>query len=303
MLTSRSLIILLGIVQWISAADEGGDATFCKSFEDCRNDGYRVWNALQTTLMDPLPMDKTDGFYIFPTAYVVQPSDVQFGYAGLEEDLGKHGFDVKGLSDWETASINPQTHEPDDPAAYDNSFDTKNGLIVAHWNHNQADNQRQLKWSEIAFQTWQFVQKETKGGSISNLRAVIRHEVANGGTLNTLRTLFRNRLLQPNAKDENWYAWTEAEQDFYFFALLGTANVKGVLWLLRDHAVAIGMKEITRVWVRWPNIYPDVSGFLKAMTDPRLEKLMPDVSYRSGSKLSQRLRNLHCHRARGLLRV
>ncbi|KAL9000147.1 MAG: hypothetical protein Q9188_005745 [Gyalolechia gomerana] len=265
MLTSQILIPFLAIVQWTSGADEGGDAIFCKSFEDCRNDGYRYWNILQTTLMDPLPIDRTDGHEIFPRAYVVQPSDVQFGYAGLEKDLSNHGFHIKDLSDWETTSIDPQTQEPDDPAAYDNSFDTKNGLIVAHWNYNKADNQRRLKWSEITYQTWKFVQAQTNGGSISNLRAIIRHKAANPGTLNTLRILFRNRALRPNTKDETWYDWTEANQHYFFFALLGTDNVKGVLWLLNDHAVEIGKKEITRVWVRWPHIYPDVSEFRRIL--------------------------------------
>ncbi|KAI4188779.1 MAG: hypothetical protein L6R41_001925 [Letrouitia leprolyta] len=209
--------------------------------------------------MDPHPTERTEGNEMFPKYYVVQPSEIQFSYVGLEKDLKRNGFNVKDLSDWETTSINPITHQPDDPAAYDNSFDTKNGLIVAHWNYNHADHQRRLQWSEITYQTWKFVQKKN-GGSISNLRAVIRHQAANPGTLTTLRVLFKNRLLHPNAGDETWYDWTEENQHYFFFALLGTDNVKGVLWLLNDHTVEIGRKEVTKVWVRWPGIFPDVSG-------------------------------------------
>lgn len=274
---SHILIALLGIIQWTSATDQGGDAIFCTSFDACRNDGYKVWNILQTTLTDPQAKDKTEGNKIFPQSYVVQPSEIQFSYVGLERDLTEHGFNVTELSDWETTSINPITHEPDDPAAYDNSFDTKRGLIVAHWNYNIADHQRRLPWSEIIYQTWKFAQQMTDGGSISNLRAVIRHQAANPGTLTTLRILFKNRKLRPNAGDGTWYEWNETEHDVFFFALVGTDNVKGILWLLNDHSAEIGKKEVTRVWVRWPGLFPDIwidiapaSPKLRLLTDSKL---------------------------------
>ncbi|KAL8837884.1 MAG: hypothetical protein Q9170_002359 [Blastenia crenularia] len=243
-------------------SDQQSDSTFCNTYTDCSQAGLKYWNTLQTTLADPLPIDRTDSFLEFPLAYRIRPSDFPFGYTDLEPDLAAHGFSAKALSAWEVASVSAQTGEADDPAAFDNTFDVINGLIIAQWNYNDHDTRKTLPWSEIIYQTWQHVQSLTAtpsgGGSIKNLQAVIRDRVSNTGTLNLLTTLFRTRGVEPNKGDATWYSWTEAEQHYFFFALLGTDNVKGVVWLLNDHAVEIGGKEITRIWVRWPGVFPTI---------------------------------------------
>lgn len=78
-----------------------------------------------------------------------------------------------------------------------------------------------------------------------------------------------------------WRKWTLAEHEvannlnpqlqeskadpikFFFYAFLGTDNVKGTVYLLNDHPVALGKKIITEIWTRatphfdmWINLGP-----------------------------------------------
>ncbi|KAI4132548.1 MAG: hypothetical protein LQ338_000647 [Usnochroma carphineum] len=275
MVSFRILAALLSITHLTRAVDSlapplpapsGGsqgnsqdDDIFCKAYKDCGVEGLRYFNILQTTLMQASPVDRTDGLAKFLAAYVVMESEVSSGLKGLQSDLIIHGFDPNAIEAWETFSINPQYHLRDHYAAYDNYFDTVNGILIANANYNSLDSQKTLPWSEIMYQTWQTIGRlYRKGGPISNLRTVVQKTVVNRGTRAVLTTLYKTRQLSMNAGDRTWYKWTEVEEPQFFFALLGTDNIKGTIWLLNDHAAEIGKKEITEVWTRWPSTYPDV---------------------------------------------
>ena len=238
--------------------DRQDDDTFCQSYNDCGQTGLGYWNTLQTTLMQTSPVDRTDGLAKFLPAYIVQPSQLIYSNENIQQDLTTHGFNAKEIQAWETISIDPETHQAEEYGAYDNSFDTKNGLIIANANYRSLDSQKTLPWSEIIYQTWKKIQAQTPGRSISNLRTVVRRQVVNTGTVNVLAALYKARGLSPKAGDSTWYKWTEADSPYFFFALVGTDNVKGVIWLLNDHAAEIGKKEITEIWTRWPNLSPDI---------------------------------------------
>lgn len=60
-----------------------------------------------------------------------------------------------------------------------------------------------------------------------------------------------------------WRSWTMqgeggGEGNGFFVAMLGTDNVRGVVWLLGDHAVEMGRKEVVGIWTRWEGVHPDV---------------------------------------------
>lgn len=209
--------------------------------------------------MSAAPVDRTDGLGKFQAAYVLLESESPPILDGFEKDLADHGFAPDAISAWETFSINPHSHLREADSAYENYFDTINGIIIAHMNFNALDSQKALPWSEIMYQNWQLVSKVfTKGGSISNLQAVLQKTVTNLGTRAVLTTLYKTHQLSMNMGDATWYEWTELDQPEFFMALLGTDNVKGTVWLLNDHAAEIKKKDITSIWTRWSSPFPDI---------------------------------------------
>ncbi|KAL8711952.1 MAG: hypothetical protein Q9220_003648 [cf. Caloplaca sp. 1 TL-2023] len=210
------------------------------------------------------PVDRTDGPQKFQQFYAVKESDISSDIlrkqmSRIKQDVINHGFDPNLLTGWDTVSKNPQTGKLDDQSpAYENDFDTRNGLLVASSNFREWDTQRQLPWSELMFQTWQVVQADQQGQPISNLRAVVRKEVEGPGAQAVLKSLYSARGLTMNKGDATWYQWSEEHQPYFFYALLGIDNVKGVIWLLNDHPNALGKKEITDIWTRWEKRDPDI---------------------------------------------
>ncbi|KAL8689287.1 MAG: hypothetical protein Q9218_005008 [Villophora microphyllina] len=239
--------------------DRQSDDDVCNSYEDCGSSGLKYWNILHTTLQQSSPRDRSDGAAIFLETYGVTVSDLGFDMANIASELTSHGFDPKLLTNWATTSIDPKTRL--DNAQYQpyiNDFDTKNGLIIAQSNYREFDRSKTLPWSELIYYTWQIIQSQQNGSPISNLRTVVRKQVCNPGTLDVLRAIYKSQQLTTGAGDNKWYKWTEADQMYSFYGLLGTDNVKGVVWLLNDHAAAIGKKEITEIWTRWGGQSPDI---------------------------------------------
>ncbi|KAL8634491.1 MAG: hypothetical protein Q9228_007914 [Teloschistes exilis] len=242
-----------------SQGDRQSDDDVCDSYLTCSPPGLKYWNTLHTTLQQSSPTDRSDGAAIFPIYYGVTFPQEVFSTVNIAPDLVQHGFDVKLLTNWATVSKDPKTGIQNSRwPAYVNDFDTKNGLIIAQSNYREFDRSKSLPWSEIIYYTWQVIQSQQSGFPISNLRTVIRKEVVNPGTQNVLQALYDSRRLKTRVGDNSWYKWTEADQMYSFYALLGTDNIKGVVWLLNDHAAAIGKKEITEIWTRWGGENPDI---------------------------------------------
>lgn len=241
--------------------DKQSDDGYCSFYADCSTDGLKYWNILHTTLSQPNPVENfPNGRAIFDQYYGAAPSEQPNPMKRIRQDLVNHGFDISLLTGWSTMSKNQQTGvlETDPMPAYDNDFDTRNGLLVASANFREWDSQRQLPWSELMFQTWPIVQAAQGGGPISTLKVVVRKEVENQGTQEVLRTMYTARGLTMNQGDPKWYPCNEDQHRYFFHALMGTDNVKGVVWLLNDHPNAMGKKEITDMWTRWTERDPDI---------------------------------------------
>lgn len=241
--------------------DKQSDDGYCSFYAHCSTDGLKYWNILHTTLSQPNPVENfPNGRAIFDQYYGAAPSEQPNPMKRIRQDLVNHGFDISLLTGWSTMSKNQQTGvlETDPMPAYDNDFDTRNGLLVASANFREWDSQRRLPWSELMFQTWPIVQAAQGGGPISTLKVVIRKEVENQGTQEVLRTMYRARGLTMNQGDPTWYPCNEDQHRYFFHALMGTDNVKGVVWLLNDHPNAMGKKEITDMWTRWTERDPDI---------------------------------------------
>ncbi|KAL9589715.1 MAG: hypothetical protein Q9203_001486 [Teloschistes exilis] len=245
--------------------DENDESDRCPSYMACSQKGLGYWNTLHTTLSQENPKDRDD-HATFEKYYHTESVSKLYSDPKMRQTLEDRGVDVTQMHHWVTSSMNPTTKEPDESTAYDNVFDTKNGIIIAEGNWRNEDNQKKLPWSEIIYQTWDLAEAnenllateglaKTSGAPISNLQSVVRHDIANRGTQAVLIAAYSANGF---ALDEEWRPWTEVDHRDFFHGLLGTDNVKGVVWLLNDHAAEIGKKEISKISSRWEGGYPDL---------------------------------------------
>ena len=147
-------------------------------------------------------------------------------------------------------------------ARFLNVYNTKAGYIVAYNNFGPAFMIRKnpvkilpdvRAWSDVTFVEWQ-TQAQNTNQDITQLRYVIRYQIANKETLDIIKRIVGNvRTLyfpgvtismtkangKPNAKGR---------------AILGTPNGAGVAYLLATHKVQLGHKMIESVQL-WTKTY------------------------------------------------
>ncbi|KAI4125345.1 MAG: hypothetical protein LQ338_004304 [Usnochroma carphineum] len=269
------------------------DDDACKDYKTCDSRGYRYWNWLQGNISMPNPVDRTDGkpiydrFYISDTVYIDSADGVS-----IRQDLLNHGLpnlDDKAYIKWYTSSTHPDTGEETEKPAYVNIINTHDGVLIALDNFREDDEAKQLPWSEIMYQIWQQSKAEDDkrsstsgtppGGSLSTLQYSIQKTVVNAQTMAVMELAYTKMGYSFRDGDTTWQKWTEQDTPNWFFALLGTDNCKGTLFLLNQHLVEAGKKEITEIWTRWDVVYPDIWYVIqpeKATTDDHRWLICPN---------------------------
>ncbi|KAI4220216.1 MAG: hypothetical protein L6R36_007780 [Xanthoria steineri] len=178
-----------------------------------------------------------------------------------DDELDEEHMDISHIDLWQVSSNSSITKQRDPEPALNHLFDTNHGFLIAEGNWRAKDSQRKLQWSEVIYQTWKRAEKRANelalqgkgsppGGPISNLQSVVRHSITNQGTQSVMRAAYAaNDWIPGSDGPEEWRRFTETDKYFFFFALMGTENVKGLLWFLRDHAVEMGRKEPATLFV------------------------------------------------------
>lgn len=252
--------------------DPSRDVNECSDYKTCHRKGEGYWWELQAVLGQEQPKDKTDGGRIFEQNY---GSEIMILDSRLERltrirpDIEGHGYNWKFVEAFGTFSKDATTGRDTEATAYVNMFHTSKGLVVGVENFRKLDEQETLPYSEIIYHIWQVVRKKDDffktldpehpgGGPISTIQAMVQIDVQNDESQGVLRAIWIDRHLEWNEGDGNWYKFAVTETADYFYALLGTVNVKGALFLLKHHAVEIGRKTITEIYVRWPWVNPDI---------------------------------------------
>ena len=278
-----SFIILISVlvdaspVRDIDPTHEGNfqnDDDVCPDYKTCSSNGLKYWNTLLNTLSQAQPVDRTDGLAKFQQYYDAEMLLSEDRGSSLRQTLTDHGLDLAKMILWATYSKNPTTGAGSDQTAYSNFFDTANGVLIAIENWRIDDEQKQLPWSELMYQTWQLsIDEQNKnseetyqtgwspGKSIAALQYSIQSDIHNEATQAVMRLAYETMgYPNPNEGDNTWRKWTQDDPTTknWFYALLGSDNCKGTIWLLNDHAAEIGKKEITEIWTRWPKVYPDI---------------------------------------------
>ncbi|KAL8772387.1 MAG: hypothetical protein Q9203_004723 [Teloschistes exilis] len=265
-------LVIRGVTQESAQTTEG----VCESYEKCGAKGLQIWNILHSNLSSATPYVREDTSAIFNMYYQAEPQPYKVEDSEMQQDFEQHRFDTKHLDIWTTVSKDPAVPslvENIDDAPYQNVFDTNQGIIIADANFRSFDTNLKLPWSEIIYNLWHLAVEEADhqhaldqthppGGPISNLKYIIQHIVVNQESLNVLELAYqRNGYTYDDGSAEvaMWWPWSEEDPDtrYWFYALLGTENVKGAMWLLNDHSLEMGKKEITKIWTRWSVFAPD----------------------------------------------
>ncbi|KAL8767054.1 MAG: hypothetical protein Q9209_006348 [Squamulea sp. 1 TL-2023] len=258
-----------------SDIDAPPDDETCSDYNTCSRKGRDYWLQLHRVLAQVRPIDKTYGKAIFDRDYgcefMIVDEDITPGVRRIRGDVAQHGFDWNWVEEFGVFSKNPVTGEEDKDTPYSNMFHTSKGLIVAVANYRRLDRRKTLPWSEIVYQAWHVAQRyddrskainrplgHPGGGPISTLQAVVQVDVLNAETRAVIKTIWDKASLEYNIGDQTWYKFNEIHTPGWFYALLGTVNVKGTVFLLKDHAAEIGKKTVTGIWVRWPSPNPDI---------------------------------------------
>ncbi|KAI4184645.1 MAG: hypothetical protein LQ346_006064 [Caloplaca aetnensis] len=257
-----------------SETDFAPDDNTCSDYKTCSSKGLRYWRELQAKLAEEHPIDvdvvaSQETFNRdYRSEFLSLAGDDSPGPRNIRPELERHGFEWDWTEAFVTFSVNPETGKETEDTAYRNMFYTSKGLIVALENFRRLDEQKTLPFSEITYHTWQFAQQyaeSTKGirgrpggGPISTLQTMVQVAVQNEETEAVIETIWEKNGWYSNEGDMTWYRFTLAESPLWFYALLGTVNVKGTVFLLKDHAAELGKKTITTIWVRWPKVDPDI---------------------------------------------
>ncbi|KAL8634803.1 MAG: hypothetical protein Q9226_009432, partial [Calogaya cf. arnoldii] len=236
----------------ITSGSDFGEDDACDEYYDCAIDGGDFWEKLQTTLNNPASADNwPDGSQLFDDYYTLETDPPTADYNSIAQVLLDHGFSAVDSGKYTLASVSSKKPEDPNPGeiAFQNLFNTEEGVIIANYNYNRYDVHKKLHWSEIIYQTYLKLAEGQPGQSVASLGAIMQHTVANDHTLRVMYTGYDARHI-PTTNYPEWVNWTKAEQPYLFQGLLGTDNVKGTVWLLNDHAQALGRKTITQIRTR-----------------------------------------------------
>lgn len=240
----------------------------CQDYKTCGSKGLQYWNWLQGNISSPDLVDRSDGKAIYDRSYL---SDSRLLGAGIlrPQDLLNHALpnlDDPAYTYWLTSSVNPHTGVESEEVAYKNAINTRDGVLIALSNFREVDEAKTLPWSELMYQTWQeskaYDNRRTsktgmEGRNLSTLKHSIQHTIVNVQTLQIMELIYTRTGYTPR-RDPTWRRWTEEETPSWFFALLGTDNCKGTVFLLTQHAVEAGKKEIAEIWTFWDDEYPNI---------------------------------------------
>ncbi|KAI4188520.1 MAG: hypothetical protein L6R41_002082 [Letrouitia leprolyta] len=225
-----------------------GDEDSCLQYSRCSIQGKFYWSKLIANLAISKPVDKPSTLKIFDTYYGASHERRNNAGQEIEQDLINHGMSpIDDYQKWNVFSL-PDGDVED--SAYQNLFNTNDGVIIATSNFRKEDMQKKLQWSDIVYQIYH--RSLEPGQAFSDLQAVIQVDVVNTGAYNVARSAYASTGLNINA-DNVWRRWTMNDQRFHFYSFLGTDSVKGTVWLLHDRPNELRKKVITEIWTRFGN--------------------------------------------------
>ena len=227
-------------------------------FTKLKDKGINNWNALEARRQDKCPVDvaydqpKFDKYWKERIPQNAPPSiQPQFVPRGVNngQPLPENAF--MGVE------YRSKTNGVADKTAYDNLHAPQlegptsgtGGVIIAANNDQRKDKsapEDKLRFSEILFWEYKMAADSAKRKSkVSNLNWVFRSNIINADTTNLILEIHQRRA---NADKEQ--QWTMGDDSDAFLALIGSDNVKSVVWMLNDHVNAFIRKGVLSIWTQ-----------------------------------------------------
>ncbi|KAK0099637.1 hypothetical protein ONS95_013467 [Cadophora gregata] len=222
----------------------------------CQARGRKVYDILQAARTDPgrttVATDKQGGDGLMAAYDIVTSPDTLTVPVSLMDE-----FDAIGYSPFNYRKVQVKIKNSRQDPMFDNLFNAREGVIFAIDNQGwRGGDQRQLKWSEAAFQSYSQMARD-QGMPLDRLGRIYRYNVANDEAVPIVEEAYDIR--GSNLYGGYWEKWTYAENPEAFLALLGTENGAGVGYLLSDHAAAFGKMNVEAIYTmykgEWLQIY------------------------------------------------
>ena len=231
-------------------------------FNTLKGKGVKNWQALEARRAEKCAMDVAYDQAKFSKYWTErQPSNApelvtpQFGPRGVNngKPIASNAFlNVEYRSQRQGA-------KPVDPGktAYDNLLAPQldgpskgtGGVIIAA--KNDASNDKftgddRLRFSEILF--WEYkmtADSRERKASVHNLQWVFRNNIINADTMALIGEIHKRRA-DPGVEQQ----WTLENDGDAFLALIGSDNVKSIIWMLNDHVIAFARKSVASIWTQ-----------------------------------------------------
>ncbi|KAL8689833.1 MAG: hypothetical protein Q9218_004578 [Villophora microphyllina] len=232
----------------------GEEDDTCDAVDKCTNVGQKLWDALQTKLLDSKAQDETKYDGTLAADYqdvrkkdLTPPVHFQQLFKDLNLDYEKH-FAMH------TVKSNIDVHD-----AFENMFNTNQGTLIGYWNYKEYDTKKTMPFSEVIFQCYK---KECDEESeLKKFQFAGIYNVANNKFGELQEDLYNSNNVQKITN--RFVKWTFDANKDAFLALLGTPLLNFVLRMLTDHSVAFGRIIPTEVWtnIRTKTVYVKVGEF------------------------------------------
>ncbi|KAL8689096.1 MAG: hypothetical protein Q9224_004723 [Gallowayella concinna] len=216
------------------------DEDVCDGTDKCRDNGQRLWDALQATLKDDNAQDQTRWDDPFKNDYTDAPTrDTQPDARCFQDQFKKINIDYRGH--FAQHSIRAKTGTYD---AFTQLYNTNQGVITSSHAFKNDDPTNTVPLSEIIFQCYRNECDDISELKKFQLAAV--ENVINDAYLRVVIDIYEKKGLKSISQD--WVRWTYKDNKDDFLALLGTPKLGFVLRMLNDHSVAFDKRIPTAVW-------------------------------------------------------
>jgi len=180
-------------------------------------------------------------------------NDLKSAYEAVKAIDPTAGFTT--TTKYDRVTIRSLVDERSSNIVNEGGYNREKGAIVALWNFQENDlwprsDPHRLTWSELTWQTWKKVSGPQRGDLVdraSGLKYIFRRDVQNEGTSSVVQKAHETNGLSMDGRGEFEVDNTNKAKSDAFYALLGTDNVKGVAFMLKDHHNELGGKVIKKI--------------------------------------------------------
>ncbi|KAL8737196.1 MAG: hypothetical protein Q9181_001922 [Wetmoreana brouardii] len=231
-------------------------APFVAQADDCKQNGQRLWDALQDKLKDDNAADETRFDQTLDRDYV----DEVTSDATPDADAFKNLFqkDLKLDFNQHFAEHNVRSNNGES-TAFLNMYNTIQGTMVGVYNYKEYDLKGTMPFSEVMFQCFKKECDEEEELKKFQLAAV--SNVVNDAYKKAIKAIYESHGWSKIR--DTWRKFTFADNKDDYLTLLGTPKLGFIPRMLADHSVAFGKRVPTDLYTHYikRSVYVQIDEF------------------------------------------